>query len=147
MKRLLATIALLLCWVAPAAANTRTCTSTMVSTLSLCRATTDVLFSLPISTVDPDNGGPRQAPSVILPDAIADNFGWSANMTCTQEMVDAAICTAPQIGTPVAVTKARFADMIFRRWVLEQVKQYRRRQEQATAQTTVDAEPAPDVGN
>lgn len=139
---------LLLAFVAtmPARAITRGCTSAMVS-LGLCRTTSDAVMCIAVSTVDPDNGGPRLAPSVIALDAIAGIYDYRTPTSCTQEMVNASICSAGQLGTSVAVTKAQFADMIHRRWVLEQIKQYRRLQERTAADVTVETEPAPDVGN
>lgn len=146
MKRLAAVSLLLVGAAIPSFAGTRSCTSSMV-TLGICRSTADVAMCIPLSTADPDNGGPRLAPSLLATNAVAANNGWAATMPCTAEMVTATICTAPQLGTAVAVTKAQFADMILRRWVLAQITRYRESQERATAQTMVDTEPVPDIGN
>lgn len=145
MKRLFIASLLLLA-AGPASAISRGCTSAMV-TLGLCRTTSDAVMCLAVSTVDPDNGGPKLAPSLLASTAISDNNGWTANMTCTQEMVSVAICNSGQLGLPVPVTRVQFSDMMVRRWVLNQIAVYRSRQEHAAAQVTVDIETPPDVGN
>jgi len=146
MRKTLLACALLLVVASPAHAIIRGCTSSMV-TLGICRATTDAAVCTPVSTIDPDNGGPRLAPSVIALDAIAALYGWSASMTCTQEMVAVGICSSGQLNTSVAVTKTQFAEMVHRRWFIEQIRAYRGLQERATADAAVTAEPAPDIGN
>lgn len=146
MNKLLVSFLFAVAIAAPSFAVTRSCTTAMV-TLNICRSTSDVALCLPVSTVDPDGAGARLAPSVLAQDAFAALYGWTANMTCTAEMVSAAICTAPQLGTAVAVTKAQFTDMIVKRWVLAQLKAYRQQQEQTTATATVEAEAVPDIGN
>ena len=140
------TVLIVLLAAAPLSAGTRLCNATLVSQ-NVCRVNSDALYSLSISTTDPDGAGPKQAPSVLLQDAFAALYGWSANMTCTPEMVTATICNSGQLGTPVAITKAQFADMLVRRYIMNELKRYREQQEHAVAQETVNTETPPDVGN
>lgn len=146
MKRMFVFAILLLFAAPPVIAGTRSCTASMVS-LNICRATTDVAYCLPISTIDPDNGGPKLAPTQLVQDAFASLHGWASPTSCIQEMVDIGVCSAGQLGTSVGITKAQFADMIVRRFVLAQIKQYRQQQEVAASLSIVAAEAAPNIGN
>jgi hypothetical protein len=126
-------------------AGTRGCTSGMV-TLGICRTTADVAYSLAIGTVDPDGAGPLQAPHLLLADAFASLYNWQSPAACTTEMVSAGICTVGQIGALVAITKAQFADLQVRAYVLSVLRRYRRQQQITAAESAADAEANPDLG-
>lgn len=130
----------------PLDAGTRACNATLVAQ-TVCRQNSDVVYALSIATTDPDGAGPRLAPHTLIQEAFAAVDGWVTPTPCVQVMVDAGICTAPQLGTPVAVTKAQFADMRVRQFVLSKVRQYIEQQQHAAAQATANAEPNPDLGN
>lgn len=129
----------------PSWAGTRACTNAFV-TASLCRATSDVLYSLPISTVDPDGAGALQAPSALIADAFAALGNWQSPTPCTSSMVGAGICTSLQLGQSVAVTKAQFVDLQVRQFVLETVRRYRVQQAAAAASSAAGSTSDPDVG-
>ena len=130
----------------PVLGGTRSCTAGMV-TLGICRTTADVAYCLPIGTVDPDGAGPLAAPSQLILDAFATVGNYQSPSACTAEMVTAGICTGPQVGTLVTVTKAQFADLMVRRYILEVIKRYRTKLNLDAAQASSDAEAAPDIGN
>lgn len=127
-------------------AGTRSCTSAMVSPLGICRTTTDLAYCLAIGTVDPDAAGPLQAPHLLLSDAFAGVYNWQSPAACSVEMVAAGICTGGQIGALVAISKAQFADLQVRAFVLSVLRRYRRQQQIATAASAADAEADPDLG-
>jgi hypothetical protein len=62
-------------------------------------------------------------------------------------MVTAGICTSLQVGALVTITKAQFADLLVRRYILEVIKRYRTKLNLDAAQASSDAEAAPDIGN
>jgi hypothetical protein len=126
-------------------AGTRSCTNAFV-TAGLCRSTADVVYTLPISTTDPDGAGALQAPSALVADAFASLGNWQSPTACTTEMVQAAICSAGQIGAQVAITKAQFVDLSIRAYVLATVRRYRLNQAVAAAQATATSTSDPDVG-
>jgi hypothetical protein len=147
MRRLAALLAFaFIIAAAPLSAGTRSCTSSMVS-LNICRTTSDVAYCLPIGTTDPDGAGPRLAPSTLLADAFAWAGNWQTPAACSPEMVDAGVCTVGQLGTLVPITKAQFADLQVRAFVMQTLDRYKDHQKHAAAQAEADAEPAPDVGN
>lgn len=126
-------------------AGTRSCTSSMVS-LNICRSTSDVAYCLAIGTVDPDAGGPLLPPSTTIADAFATLYNYQSPSPCTQDMVSAGICTAPQIGTLVSVTKAQFADLQVRSFVLGVMKRYWKQKNIEAAAASADATSDPDIG-
>lgn len=147
MKRPIAFCALILVLASVAAfAGTRSCTTSMV-TLNICRSTSDVAYCLAIGTVDPDGAGPQQAPSALVADAFASLGNWQSPAPCTAEMVTAGICSAGQIGTSVAITKAQFADLQVRGYVMGIVRRYLKQQQVVAAQAAADAAADPDMGN
>lgn len=146
MKRILFILAVLILISVPLSAGTRSCTTSMV-TLNICRSTSDVAYCLPISTVDPDAGGPKLPPSQLIADAFAAAYNWQTPAPCDTLMIDAGICTPGQAGQLVPITKAQFADIQVRNFVLQTVRAYDRQQKVAAAQSAADAEPNPDVGN
>lgn len=137
--------ALTLCALA-AEAGTRSCTSSMVS-LGICRTTTDVAYCLAIGTVDPDGAGAQLAPSALVADAFASLNNWQSPSACTSEMVVAGVCSAGQIGALVPITKAQFADLQIRAYVMGTVRRYRKQQQVTAAQAAADAASDPDIGN
>jgi hypothetical protein len=126
-------------------AGTRNCTSGMV-TLGICRATSDVAYCLPISTLDPDGAGAQQSPSSLVADAFASTYNWQTPTACVQEMVTAGICNAGQLGTLVPITKAQFGDLQVRAFVMRTVRQYLRNQQVLAAQAAADQASDPDIG-
>jgi hypothetical protein len=119
-----------------AVAGTRACTSQLV-TAGLCRVTTNRLMSW-------------DAPPAIateLADAIAAQEGWSASMTCSSAFVSAGICSAGQVGTAVAVTKAQFADYVLRREIQQRIRRYREQSAFTSALVTAGAATEPDISN
>lgn len=128
-----------------ASAGTRSCTTSRV-TLNICRSTSDVAYCLAIGTADPDGAGPLQAPSALVADAFASLGNWQSPAPCTAEMVAASICSSGQIGTSVAITKAQFADLQVRGFVMGTVRRYLKQQQIAAAQAAADAAADPDLG-
>ena len=126
-------------------AGTRSCTAGMV-TLNICRSTSDVAYTLSIGTADPDGAGPQLAPSVLVGDAFASLYNWQTPSACTPEMVSVGICTSGQIGTLVAITKAQFADLRIRAFIVETVRRYQKQQQVTAAQVAADAASDPDIG-
>lgn len=126
-------------------AGTRSCTSGMV-TLGICRATSDVAYCLPISTLDPDGAGAQQAPSTLVADAFASTYNWQTPAACTSDMVTAGICTNPQLGTLVPITKAQFGDLQVRAFVMRTIRQYLKNQQVLAAQAAADQASDPDIG-
>lgn len=144
---LVAVVVSFLCLVPTALmAGTRSCTTSMV-TLNICRSTSDVAYCLAIGTVDPDAGGPLLPPSTTIADAFAALYNYQSPSVCTQDMVAAGVCTAPQIGTSVTVTKAQFADMQVRLFIKGVILRYRKQQSIDAASVAADAQPDPDIGN
>lgn len=146
----LATVALL--GAIPASAGTRTCNATLVAQ-NTCRVTTgEVLYFLPISTVDPDSAGPLLAPSALIVDAFAAQANWTGTAICTNgsgsgpNMVAAGICTQGQVGALVPITKAQNSDLQIREYILSVVRWYRVREAVAAAEAAAKATAAPDVG-
>lgn len=139
-------IVLLLLTAGALLAGTRSCTTSMV-TLNICRSTNDVAYCLPISTIDPDAGGPLVPPSSLIPDAFAAVYNYQSPTACTAEMVAAGICTSGQLGTQVAITKAQFSDLQVRAFVLSVVRRYRVQQAVAAAQSSAQSTADPDLGN
>lgn len=127
-------------------AGTRSCTSSMV-TLNICRSTADVAYCLAIGTADPDGSGPLLPPSTTIADAFAALYNYQSPAVCTQDMVAAGICTAPQIGTLVSITKAQFADLQVRSFVRDTVRRYLKQQALAATAASSDAQADPDIGN
>lgn len=146
MKRLGFTIIFTLLISNVVSAGTRSCTTSMV-TLNICRSTSDVAYCLPIGTVDPDGAGPLLPPSTNLADAFASIYNWQTPTPCTSVMVSAGICTAPQLGTLVPITKAQFADIQVRAYVLDVMKRYNKQKAIDAAATSADAVADPDIGN
>lgn len=148
VRKILTLLLLLLATILAASvlsAGTRSCTSGMV-TLGICRATTDVAYCLPISTLDPDGAGAQQAPSALVADAFATMYNWQTPTACTSDMVTAGVCSAGQLGTPVPITKAQFGDLQVRAFVMRTVRQYLKNQQVLAAQTAADAAGDPDIG-
>lgn len=145
MKRLLYFLFLLFMLMSPAWAGTRSCTTAMVN-LNICRTTADVAYCLAIGTADPDGAGPLQAPSTLVADAFASLGNWQSPAPCTAEIVAAGICSSGQIGTSVAITKAQFADLQIRDYVMTTVRRYLKQQKMAAAQAAADAAVDPDFG-
>jgi len=146
-KSAIITVVLLTLLVTPSAfAVTRSCTAGMV-TLNICRSTSDVAYCLAIGTSDPDGIGPLLAPSQLLQDAFAVVGNYQTPAACTSEMVTGGVCSSGQIGTLVAITKAQFADIAVRRYVMETIRRYRAKLVLDAAQVATDTESAPDIGN
>lgn len=127
-------------------AGTRSCTSGMV-TLNICRSTSDVAYTLAIGTVDPDGAGPQVAPSTLIPDAFASLYNWQSPAACTQDMVTAGICASSQLGVLVPITKAQFADLQVRAFIVSTIRRYLKQQQVTAAQVAADAAADPDLGN
>lgn len=140
-------LTVLVAFAAPSSAGTRSCTSAMVSPLNICRTTTDVAYCLAIGTVDPDAGGPLQAPSALVADAFATLDNWQTPAACTAEMVTAGICTSGQVGTLVPITKAQFADLRVRAFIMGKIRTYLKQQQITAAAAAADAAADPDIGN
>lgn len=130
----------------PSYAGTRACNSTMV-TANICRSLNDVVYTLAISTVDPDTTGPRFAPSQLVLESFSTLFNWQSPTSCTTDMVGAGICNSGQLGTLVAITKTQFADLQIRLYIMQTIAKYQSYIKHQEAQAVVDAEPIPDVGN
>lgn len=146
MRALLTLAILALLMPVAAVAGTRSCTSQMV-TLNICRSTSDVAYCLPIGTADPDGAGPLLAPSATLADAFAALYNWQTPAACTADMVSAGICTTPQIGSLVAITKAQFADLQVRAFVRDVMRRYLKQKGVDAAAAAADAAADPDIGN
>lgn len=146
MKKLALSCILLAIAAVPAFAITRGCTSAMVS-LGLCRTTNDAVSCVAMSTVDPDAGGPRLAPTALALEAWASLDNWQATAACEASMVPTGICTAPQVGALVSVSKTQFLDWRMRLYVLDRIAQYQEKLRAAAKAAEAAAEPVPDVGN
>jgi len=116
-------------------------------TLGICRSTADVAYCLAIGTVDPDGAGPQLAPAALVSEAFASTNNYQSPTACTSDMVLAGICTPGQLGTLVAITKAQFADLQVRAYVMSTVRRYLKAQGVASAVVTADAAADPDIGN
>jgi hypothetical protein len=127
------------------AAATRACSGALV-TAGLCRSTSDALYSLPFSTVDPDGAGPQQAPSVLITAAFVNLFGYQTPTSCTAALVAAGVCTSGQVGQMVPITQSQFVDSQIRAYVLSVVRRYRVVQAVSSAQATAEATADPDLG-
>lgn len=146
MRRfLLSTILLAIAVAAPASAITRSCTAGMV-TLGLCRSTGDAVSCVSANTADPDAAGPRLAPSVLILDAFANLDNWQPTAACEASMVPVGICTTPQIGTFVPVTRVQFLDWRLRLFFLDKIATYQARLRDAAKAAEGAAEPLPDIG-
>lgn len=126
-------------------AGTRSCTTAMVN-LNICRSTSDVAYCLAIGTADPDAGGPLLPPSTTLAEAFASIYNYQSPAACTQDMVNAGICTSGQLGTLVSISKAQFADLQVRSFVREVMRRYLRKQAIDAAAATADSTADPDMG-
>ena len=122
---------------APASAGTRPCTTALV-TAGICRSTTDILYTLSISSA--------AAPQVQA--AISGLYGYQTPTPCTTDMVAVGVCTVGQLGAPVAITRAQFVDVTIRSWLLRSVVirwNLQVAQDAATASALAAADP--DIGN
>lgn len=146
LKNLAIAAVLALLFAVPGSAGTRSCTAGML-TLNICRATSDVVYCLPISTVDPDAGGSLQAPSALVADAFASIGNWQSPAACTAQMVSASICSQGQLGSLVPITKVQFADLQVRAFVMSTVRRYLAQQQLNAAQAAADSAADPDIGN
>lgn len=147
MRKIVVIFILLLSAANLVSAGTRSCTSSMVSPLNICPSTSYVAYCLPISTIDPDAAGPREAPTTLVVNAFAALGNWQSPTSCTADMVAAAICTPGQLGQLVPITKAQFADLQVRAYVMQTVTRYIHLVKQAEAEAAANAEPTPDIGN
>lgn len=147
MRKLVLGLILSLTIASSSFAGTRSCTSSMVSPLNICPSTSYVAYCLPISTVDPDAAGPREAPTTLVVNAFAALGNWQSPTSCTADMMAAAICTSGQLGQLVPITKAQFADLQVRAYVIQTVTRYIHLVKQAEAEAAANAEPTPDIGN
>lgn len=109
MKTLLAALVVIGLLASAAVADTRLCNASRV-TCGVCPNTSHAVYSFAVPTTDPDNGGPELAPSVLITEAVALRYGWASQMQCTAMMIACGKCTAPQLGSIVAITKAQFFD-------------------------------------
>lgn len=126
-------------------AGTRSCTTAMVN-LNICRSTADVAYCLSIGTVDPDGAGPLLPPSTLVAEAFAALNNYQSPTACTAGMVSANICTAPQLGTQVSISKAQFADLQVRAFVLDTIKRHLKQLAISAAGASADAAADPDLG-
>lgn len=119
---------------APAVADHMDCNATLVSE-GVCRdAANHVLF------FDAPQGS-----FVELRDAIANQTGYADQIECSQALVDAAICTAPQLGQFIAnpVSRNDYAEAWIRATLKQLVVRQRR---QDAAQTAADGtDPSVDI--
>lgn len=127
---------------APAFAGRDNCTAALV-TATVCRSTSDVLWSLSVSP----------AADAKLQSALARKAGWTAQVTCTAAMVPAS-CTAQQIGQLVAnpVTERQAARAEFKRMLKDEfIRSLDAETIRADSKAALDAALAaigdPDVGN
>lgn len=131
----------------PVAAGNRNCTAAFV-TSGICTVATDRLLYYSISTVDPDNGGPRLALASELVEGIAIAHSYQATVICTPALVTAGTCSQVQLDAGASVpnpeTKANFADRIIRRNLAGYVRLYREAREEADKRARLAADPSPD---
>jgi len=126
-------------------AGTRPCTTALV-TAGICRATSDVVYTLSISTTDPDGAGPLPTPSALIQDAFTSVLNYMTPVNCTADMVGTGICTSLQLGQSVSITKPQFVDLQVRSYVLAIVRRYRVQLNVAAAQVSAESTPDPDLG-
>jgi len=95
----------------PAFAGRSNCTQALVDA-GICRNVGDKVWYLSMD----------DAADVKLQAALAKAGGWTAEVTCTQEMVDLAQCTAEQLGTlvPNPQTERNAARKEFRRMLRDE---------------------------
>ena len=138
LKRIATLLALLLLALGalPSGAATRVCTAGLV-TAGVCRVATNRLISYDLPV----------AAATELVDAIADAHGYETPTPCTQRLVSAGVCSPPQLGTQVPITKAQFADVVIRQLLLAEVRRYRDQQAVAPALATSRATVDPDISN
>ena len=127
----------------PAFAGRSNCTQALVDA-GICRTTTDKVWYLAMSN----------SADVKLQAALARKAGWTATVTCTQEMVDLAQCTAQQIGQPVPnpQTERNAARNEFRRMLRDELirsgdAESIRAQFKADLEAALAALEDPDLGN
>jgi hypothetical protein len=116
---------------APAFGAVTPCTTQMV-TAGLCRAEVNTMLHW---DADP-------AILVELRDAIASQYGYREQVTCTQEMVDALLCDVGELDTVIdnPITKTQFADAWIRQALLSVVIRQRAIDDVAAAKANVDTD-------
>jgi len=138
------TIALILALLAsPVLAGRDGCTAALVSA-GVCRDNAKILWSLDMSS----------AADAKLQSALARKAGWTAQVTCTQAMVDLSQCTVGQIGTPVAnpqsernAAKAEWRRMIRDEFIRSLDAETLRTDSKEALDAALAAIGNPDVGN
>lgn len=142
MKKLILALVILALAV-PAYADRTACNAALV-TDTVCRNNSDILWSLSVS----------QAADAKLQAALAKKAGWTAQVACTQAMVDLAQCTVGQLGTQVTnpVTERNAAKAEFKRMLKDDfIRSYDAEQARAAgAAVTASGLAAitdPDTGN
>lgn len=142
MKKLILLLLLALL-AAPALADRTACNAAITAT-GVCRNNSDILWSLSIS----------QAADAKLQAALARKAGWTAQVTCTQAMVDLAQCTSGQLGQLVAnpkternAARAEFKRMLKDEFIRSLDAETIRADSKAALDAALAAIGDPDVGN
>lgn len=132
---------LLLLVASPALADRINCTNALV-TNGVCDTNAQIHWGLSVST----------AADAKLQSALAKKAGWTAQVVCTQAMVDLAQCTAGQLGTQVpnpvnerAAARAEFRRMLREDFIKSFDAETNRALVKAYADTLTITEP--DTGN